>query len=208
MPTKNKKANASATEDANVNANPLQSLESTDQDESTTVKTFVREKKNRALAVAKFRDISIYRGPQYEDSFERVAIVSISGPIKAMIETKDGEVEMISRRPAISISAKQVEILMEACGLPKKPTIAESIDALKQYGGSRQNRNGLVEYASIELNIEHEDDPKDLEEARMFPSRIIPLYSNQHLSDLIEIEKAKVRARFELEMEYNLLDID
>ena len=130
---------------------------------------------------------------------ERVAIISLAGAIKVTIDTPNGERVLTSRRPAISISQKQVEILVEAAGGKPGLPLFDALALLKKEAKSRNMKDGTTDYATVEIQIELEEGATDLEDARMFPVRIVPCYSSQLVADKIDIEAAKVRVRFELE---------
>ena len=197
MPTKTNKAKDSAT------VAPAVEVESSIfETEIVEPETRVREKrtyKPRYFASVKMREISVYRGPQYEDSVERVAIISLAGAIKVTIDTPNGERVLTSRRPAISISQKQVDILVESAGGKPGLPLFDALVLLKKEAKSRNMKDGTTDYATVEIQIELEEGATDLEDARMFPVRIVPCYSSQLVADKIDIEAAKVRVRFELE---------
>lgn len=194
MPTKqNQKASATVAPQVET---------SVFENETEEVTTRVREKrtyKPRYFASVKMREIATYRGPQYEDSVERVAIISLAGPIKITVDTPNGERVLSSRRPAISISQKQVDILVESAGGKPGLPLFDALVLLKKEAKSRNMKDGTTDYATIEIQIELEEGATDLEDARMFPVRIVPCYSSQLVADKIDIEAAKVKVRFELE---------
>ena len=194
MPTKqNQKASATV-------APQVETSEFENDVEETA--TRVREKriyKPRYFASVKMREIAAYRGPQYEDSVERVAIISLAGPIKITVDTPNGERVLSSRRPAISISQKQVDILVESAGGKPGLPLFDALILLKKEAKSRNMKDGTTDYATVEIQVEPEEGATDLEDARMFPVRIIPCYSSQLVADKIDIEAAKVKVRFELE---------
>lgn len=195
MPTKTNKAKDSATVAPQVETSVFEN----DVEEVTTRVRERRTYKPRYFASVKMREIATYRGPQYEDSVERVAIISLAGPIKITVETPNGERVLSSRRPAISISQKQVDILVESAGGKPGLPLFDALVLLKKEAKSRNMKDGTTDYATIEIQIELEEGATDLEDARMFPVRIVPCYSSQLVADKIDIEAAKVRVRFELE---------
>ena len=195
MPTKTNKAKDSATVAPQVETSVFEN----DVEEVTTRVRERRTYKPRYFASAKMRDISVYRGKQYEDSVEKVAIISLAGAIKITVDTPNGERVLSSRRPAISISQKQVDILVEAAGGKPGLPLFDALVLLKKEAKSRNMKDGTTDYATIEIQIELEEGATDLEDARMFPVRIVPCYSSQLVADKIDIEAAKVRVRFELE---------
>ena len=197
MPRENKNTKASATVAPQVEVET--SIFESDVEETATR---VREKriyKPRYFASVKMREIAAYRGPQYEDSVERVAIISLAGPIKITVDTPNGERVLSSRRPAISISQKQVDILVESAGGKPGLPLFDALVLLKKEAKSRNMKDGTTDYATVEIQVEPEEGATDLEDARMFPVRIVPCYSSQLVADKIDIEAAKVRVRFELE---------
>ena len=194
MPTKqNQKASATVAPQVET------SVFENDVEEVTTKVRERRTYKPRYFASVKMRDISVYRGQQYEDSVEKVAIISLAGAIKVTIDTPNGERVLTSRRPAISISQKQVEILVEAAGGKPGLPLFDALVLLKKEAKSRNMKDGTTDYATVEIQIELEEGATDLEDARMFPVRIVPCYSSQLVADKIDIEAAKVKVRFELE---------
>ena len=194
MPTKqNQKASATVAPQVET------SVFENDVEEVTTKVRERRTYKPRYFASVKMREIAAYRGPQYEDSVERVAIISLAGPIKITVDTPNGERVLSSRRPAISISQKQVDILVEAAGGKPGLPLFDALVLLKKEAKSRNMKDGTTDYATVEIQVEPEDGATDLEDARMFPVRIVPCYSSQLVADKIDIEAAKVRVRFELE---------
>ena len=194
MPTKqNQKASATVAPQVET------SVFENDVEEVTTRVRERRTYKPRYFASVKMREIAAYRGPQYEDSVERVAIISLAGPIKITVETPNGERVLSSRRPAISISQKQVDILVESAGGKPGLPLFDALVLLKKEAKSRNMKDGTTDYATIEIQIELEEGATDLEDARMFPVSIVPCYSSQLVADKIDIEAAKVRVRFELE---------
>ena len=194
MPTKqNQKASATVAPQVET------SVFENDVEEVTTRVREKRTYKPRYFASVKMREIAAYRGPQYEDSVERVAIISLAGPIKITVETPNGERILSSRRPAISISQKQVDILVESAGGKPGLPLFDALVLLKKEAKSRNMKDGTTDYATVEIQVEPEDGATDLEDARMFPVRIVPCYSSQLVADKIDIEAAKVRVRFELE---------
>ena len=194
MPTKqNQKASATVAPQVET------SVFENDVEEVTTRVRERRTYKPRYFASVKMREIAAYRGPQYEDSVERVAIISLAGPIKITVDTPNGERVLSSRRPAISISQKQVDILVESAGGKPGLPLFDALVLLKKEAKSRNMKDGTTDYATIEIQIELEEGATDLEDARMFPVRIVPCYSSQLVADKIDIEAAKVRVRFELE---------
>ena len=194
MPTKqNQKASATVAPQVET------SVFENDVEEVTTKVRERRTYKPRYFASVKMREISAYRGPQYEDSVEKVAIISLAGPIKITVETPNGERVLSSRRPAISISKKQVDILVESAGGKPGLPLFDALVLLKKEAKSRNMKDGTTDYATVEIQVEPEDGATDLEDARMFPVRIVPCYSSQLVADKIDIEAAKVRVRFELE---------
>ena len=195
MPTKTNKAKDSATVAPQVETSVFEN----DVEEVTTRVRERRTYKPRYFASVKMREIAAYRGPQYEDSVERVAIISLAGPIKITVDTPNGERVLSSRRPAISISQKQVDILVESAGGKPGLPLFDALVLLKKEAKSRNMKDGTTDYATVEIQIELEDGATDLEDARMFPVRIVPCYSSQLVADKIDIEAAKVRVRFELE---------
>lgn len=195
MPTKTNKAKDSATVAPQVETSVFEN----DVEEVTTTVRERRTYKPRYFASVKMREIAAYRGPQYENSVERVAIISLAGPIKITIDTPNGERVLSSRRPAISISQKQVDILVESAGGKPGLPLFDALVLLKKEAKSRNMKDGTTDYATVEIQIELEDGATDLEDARMFPVRIVPCYSSQLVADKIDIEAAKVRVRFELE---------
>lgn len=195
MPTKTNKAKDSATVAPQVETSVFEN----DVEEVTTIVRERRTYKPRYFASVKMREIAAYRGPQYENSVERVAIISLAGPIKITIDTPNGERVLSSRRPAISISQKQVDILVESAGGKPGLPLFDALVLLKKEAKSRNMKDGTTDYATVEIQIELEDGATDLEDARMFPVRIVPCYSSQLVADKIDIEAAKVRVRFELE---------
>ena len=195
MPTKTNKAKDSATVAPQVETSVFEN----DVEEVTTRVRERRTYKPRYFASVKMREIAAYRGPQYEDSVERVAIISLAGPIKITIDTPNGERVLSSRRPAISISQKQVDILVESAGGKPGLPLFDALVLLKKEAKSRNMKDGTTDYATVEIQVEPEEGATDLEDARMFPVRIVPCYSSQLVADKIDIEAAKVRVRFELE---------
>lgn len=195
MPTKTNKAKDSATVAPQVETSVFEN----DVEEVTTRVRERRTYKPRYFASVKMREIATYRGPQYEDSVERVAIISLAGPIKITIDTPNGERVLSSRRPAISISQKQVDILVESAGGKPGLPLFDALVLLKKEAKSRNMKDGTTDYATVEIQVELEEGATDLEDARMFPVRIVPCYSSQLVADKIDIEAAKVRVRFELE---------
>ena len=195
MPTKTNKAKDSATVAPQVETSVFEN----DVEEVTTKVRERRTYKPRYFASVKMREIATYRGPQYEDSVERVAIISLAGPIKITIDTPNGERVLSSRRPAISISQKQVDILVESAGGKPGLPLFDALVLLKKEAKSRNMKDGTTDYATVEIQIELEEGATDLEDAKMFPVRIVPCYSSQLVADKIDIEAAKVRVRFELE---------
>ena len=195
MPTKTNKAKDSATVAPQVETSVFEN----DVEEVTTRVREKRTYKPRYFASVKMREIAAYRGPQYEDSVERVAIISLAGPIKITVDTPNGERVLSSRRPAISISQKQVDILVESAGGKPGLPLFDALVLLKKEAKSRNMKDGTTDYATVEIQIELEEGATDLEDARMFPVRIIPCYSSQLVADKIDIEAAKVKVRFELE---------
>lgn len=195
MPTKTNKAKDSATVAPQVETSVFEN----DVEEVTTRVREKRTYKPRYFASVKMREIATYRGPQYEDSVERVAIISLAGPIKITVDTPNGERVLSSRRPAISISQKQVDILVESAGGKPGLPLFDALVLLKKEAKSRNMKDGTTDYATIEIQIELEEGATDLEDARMFPVRIVPCYSSQLVADKIDIEAAKVKVRFELE---------
>lgn len=195
MPTKTNKAKDSATVAPQVETSVFEN----DVEEVTTKVRERRTYKPRYFASVKMREIATYRGPQYEDSVERVAIISLAGPIKITVDTPNGERVLSSRRPAISISQKQVDILVESAGGKPGLPLFDALVLLKKEAKSRNMKDGTTDYATVEIQIELEEGATDLEDARMFPVRIVPCYSSQLVADKIDIEAAKVRVRFELE---------
>ena len=194
MPTKqNQKASATVAPQVET------SVFENDVEEVTTRVREKRTYKPRYFASVKMREIATYRGPQYEDSVERVAIISLAGPIKITVDTPNGERVLSSRRPAISISQKQVDILVESAGGKPGLPLFDALVLLKKEAKSRNMKDGTTDYATIEIQIELEEGATDLEDARMFPVRIVPCYSSQLVADKIDIEAAKVKVRFELE---------
>ena len=194
MPTKqNQKASATVAPQVET------SVFENDVEEVTTKVRERRTYKPRYFASVKMREIAAYRGPQYEDSVERVAIISLAGPIKITVDTPNGERVLSSRRPAISISQKQVDILVESAGGKPGLPLFDALVLLKKEAKSRNMKDGTTDYATVEIQVEPEDGATDLEDARMFPVRIVPCYSSQLVADKIDIEAAKVRVRFELE---------
>lgn len=194
MPTKqNQKASATVAPQVET------SVFENDVEEVTTKVRERRTYKPRYFASVKMREISAYRGPQYEDSVEKVAIISLAGPIKITVDTPNGELVLSSRRPAISISKKQVDILVESAGGKPGLPLFDALVLLKKEAKSRNMKDGTTDYATVEIQVEPEDGATDLENARMFPVRIVPCYSSQLVADKIDIEAAKVRVRFELE---------
>ena len=194
MPTKqNQKASATVAPQVET------SVFENDVEEVTTKVRERRTYKPRYFASVKMREISAYRGPQYEDSVEKVAIISLAGPIKITVDTPNGELVLSSRRPAISISKKQVDILVESAGGKPGLPLFDALVLLKKEAKSRNMKDGTTDYATVEIQVEPEDGATDLEDARMFPVRIVPCYSSQLVADKIDIEAAKVRVRFELE---------
>ena len=194
MPTKqNQKASATVAPQVET------SVFENDVEEVTTKVRERRTYKPRYFASVKMREISAYRGPQYEDSVEKVAIISLAGPIKITVDTPNGELVLSSRRPAISISQKQVDILVESAGGKPGLPLFDALVLLKKEAKSRNMKDGTTDYATVEIQVEPEDGATDLEDARMFPVRIVPCYSSQLVADKIDIEAAKVRVRFELE---------
>ena len=194
MPTKqNQKASATVAPQVET------SVFENDVEEVTTKVREKRTYKPRYFASVKMREIAAYRGPQYEDSVERVAIISLAGPIKITVDTPNGELVLSSRRPAISISKKQVDILVESAGGKPGLPLFDALVLLKKEAKSRNMKDGTTDYATVEIQVEPEDGATDLEDARMFPVRIVPCYSSQLVADKIDIEAAKVRVRFELE---------
>ena len=194
MPTKqNQKASATVAPQVET------SVFENDVEEVTTKVRERRTYKPRYFASVKMREIAAYRGPQYEDSVERVAIISLAGPIKITVDTPNGELVLSSRRPAISISQKQVDILVESAGGKPGLPLFDALVLLKKEAKSRNMKDGTTDYATVEIQVEPEDGATDLEDARMFPVRIVPCYSSQLVADKIDIEAAKVRVRFELE---------
>lgn len=195
MPTKTNKAKDSATVAPQVETSVFEN----DVEEVTTRVRERRTYKPRYFASVKMREIATYRGPQYEDSVERVAIISLAGPIKITVDTPNGERVLSSRRPAISISQKQVDILVESAGGKPGLPLFDALVLLKKEAKSRNMKDGTTDYATVEIQVELEEGATDLEDARMFPVRIVPCYSSQLVADKIDIEAAKVRVRFELE---------
>ena len=195
MPTKTNKAKDSATVAPQVETSVFEN----DVEEVTTKVRERRTYKPRYFASVKMREIATYRGPQYEDSVERVAIISLAGPIKITVDTPNGERVLSSRRPAISISQKQVDILVESAGGKPGLPLFDALVLLKKEAKSRNMKDGTTDYATVEIQIELEEGATDLEDAKMFPVRIVPCYSSQLVADKIDIEAAKVRVRFELE---------
>ena len=195
MPTKTNKAKDSATVAPQVETSVFEN----DVEEVTTKVRERRTYKPRYFASVKMREIAAYRGPQYEDSVERVAIISLAGPIKITVDTPNGELVLSSRRPAISISQKQVDILVESAGGKPGLPLFDALVLLKKEAKSRNMKDGTTDYATVEIQVEPEEGATDLEDARMFPVRIVPCYSSQLVADKIDIEAAKVRIRFELE---------
>lgn len=195
MPTKTNKAKDSATVAPQVETSVFEN----DVEEVTTKIRERRTYKPRYFASVKMREIAIYRGPQYEDSVERVAIISLADSIKITVDTPNGERVLSSRRPAISISQKQVDILVESAGGKPGLPLFDALVLLKKEAKSRNMKDGTTDYATVEIQIELEEGATDLEDARMFPVRIVPCYSSQLVADKIDIEAAKVRVRFELE---------
>ena len=195
MPRENKTTKASATVAPQVETSVFEN----DVEEVTTKVRERRTYKPRYFASVKMREISAYRGPQYEDSVEKVAIISLAGPIKITVDTPNGERVLSSRRPAISISKKQVDILVESAGGKPGLPLFDALVLLKKEAKSRNMKDGTTDYATVEIQVEPEDGATDLENARMFPVRIVPCYSSQLVADKIDIEAAKVRVRFELE---------
>lgn len=195
MPTKTNKAKDSATVAPQVETSVFEN----DVEEVTTKVRERRTYKPRYFASVKMREIATYRGPQYEDSVERVAIISLAGPIKITVDTPNGERVLSSRRPAISISQKQVDILVESAGGKPGLPLFDALVLLKKEAKSRNMKDGTTDYATVEIQVEPEEGATDLEDARMFPVRIVPCYSSQLVADKIDIEAAKVRVRFELE---------
>ena len=194
MPTKqNQKASATVAPQVET------SVFENDVEEVTTRVREKRTYKPRYFASVKMREIATYRGPQYEDSVERVAIISLAGPIKITVDTPNGERVLSSRRPAISISQKQVDILVESAGGKPGLPLFDALVLLKKEAKSRNMKDGTTDYATVEIQIELEEGATDLEDARMFPFRIVPCYSSQLVADKIDIEAAKVKVRFELE---------
>ena len=194
MPTKqNKKASATVAPQVET------SVFENDVEEVTTKVRERRTYKPRYFASVKMREIAAYRGPQYEDSVEKVAIISLAGPIKITVDTPNGELVLSSRRPAISISKKQVDILVESAGGKPGLPLFDALVLLKKEAKSRNMKDGTTDYATVEIQVEPEEGATDLEDARMFPVRIVPCYSSQLVADKIDIEAAKVRVRFELE---------
>lgn len=194
MPTKqNQKASATVAPQVET------SVFENDVEEVTTKVRERRTYKPRYFASVKMREIAAYRGPQYEDSVEKVAIISLAGPIKITVDTPNGELVLSSRRPAISISKKQVDILVESAGGKPGLPLFDALVLLKKEAKSRNMKDGTTDYATVEIQVEPEDGATDLENARMFPVRIVPCYSSQLVADKIDIEAAKVRVRFELE---------
>ena len=194
MPTKqNQKASATVAPQVET------SVFENDVEEVTTKVRERRTYKPRYFASVKMREIAAYRGPQYEDSVERVAIISLAGPIKITVDTPNGERVLSSRRPAISISQKQVDILVESAGGKPGLPLFDALVLLKKEAKSRNMKDGTTDYATVEIQVEPEEGATDLEDARMFPVRIVPCYSSQLVADKIDIEAAKVRIRFELE---------
>ena len=194
MPTKqNQKASATVAPQVET------SVFENDVEEVTTRVREKRTYKPRYFASVKMREIAAYRGPQYEDSVERVAIISLAGPIKITVDTPNGELVLSSRRPAISISQKQVDILVESAGGKPGLPLFDALVLLKKEAKSRNMKDGTTDYATVEIQIELEEGATDLEDARMFPVRIVPCYSSQLVADKIDIEAAKVKVRFELE---------
>ena len=194
MPTKqNQKASATVAPQVET------SVFENDVEEVTTKVRERRTYKTRYFASVKMREIAAYRGPQYEDSVERVAIISLAGPIKITVDTPNGERVLSSRRPAISISQKQVDILVESAGGKPGLPLFDALVLLKKEAKSRNMKDGTTDYATVEIQVEPEEGATDLEDARMFPVRIIPCYSSQLVADKIDIEAAKVKVRFELE---------
>ena len=195
MPTKTNKAKDSATVAPQVETSVFEN----DVEEVTTRVRERRTYKPRYFASVKMREIATYRGPQYEDSVERVAIISLADSIKITVDTPNGERVLSSRRPAISISQKQVDILVESAGGKPGLPLFDALVLLKKEAKSRNMKDGTTDYATVEIQIELEDGATDLEDARMFPVRIVPCYSSQLVADKIDIEAANVRVRFELE---------
>ena len=195
MPTKTNKAKDSATVAPQVETSVFEN----DVEEVTTRVREKRTYKPRYFASVKMREIAAYRGPQYEDSVERVAIISLAGPIKITVDTPNGERVLSSRRPAISISQKQVDILVESAGGKPGLPLFDALVLLKKEAKSRNMKDGTTDYATVEIQVEPEEGATDLEDARMFPVRIVPCYSSQLVADKIDIEAAKVKVRFELE---------
>ena len=194
MPTKqNQKASATVAPQVET------SVFENDVEEVTTRVRERRTYKPRYFASVKMREIAAYRGPQYEDSVERVAIISLAGPIKITVDTPNGERVLSSRRSAISISKKQVDILVESAGGKPGLPLFDALVLLKKEAKSRNMKDGTTDYATVEIQVEPEDGATDLEDARMFPVRIVPCYSSQLVADKIDIEAAKVKVRFELE---------
>ena len=194
MPTKqNQKASATVAPQVET------SVFENDVEEVTTRVRERRTYKPRYFASVKMREIAAYRGPQYEDSVERVAIISLAGPIKITVDTPNGERVLSGRRPAISISQKQVDILVESAGGKPGLPLFDALVLLKKEAKSRNMKDGTTDYATVEIQVEPEEGATDLEDARMFPVRIVPCYSSQLVADKIDIEAAKVRVRFELE---------
>ena len=194
MPTKqNQKASATVAPQVET------SVFENDVEEVTTKVRERRTYKPRYFASVKMREISAYRGPQYEDSVEKVALISLAGQIKITVDTPNGELVLSSRRPAISISKKQVDILVESAGGKPGLPLFDALVLLKKEAKSRNMKDGTTDYATVEIQVEPEDGATDLEDARMFPVRIVPCYSSQLVADKIDIEAAKVRVRFELE---------
>ena len=194
MPTKqNQKASATVAPQVET------SVFENDVEEVTTKVRERRTYKPRYFATVKMREIAAYRGPQYEDSVEKVAIISLAGPIKITVETPNGERVLSSRRPAISISQKQVDILVESAGGKPGLPLFDALVLLKKEAKSRNMKDGTTDYATVEIQVEPEEGATDLEDARMFPVRLVPCYSSQLVADKIDIEAAKVRVRFELE---------